>query len=181
MFAVVLAIPVAFLLHYFRATRKIVYPYVVFLQLTPAIVMAPIFIIWFGFGLMSKIMVAALTGFFVILVSALTGFDSVGTGHVDLLRSMVASRRQIFHLVTVRSALPHIFAGLKTGITLALIGALVAEFIASKAGLGMLLTQFSFSLRQSLVFATVVIVALVGATLLGALSLLERKIVWWER
>lgn len=178
--AVVAAVVLASVLHFFARTRRIVYPYVITLQLMPSIVLAPIFIIWFGFGSTSKVMLAAITCFFVVLVSSLAGFDAVDRDSVDLLRSLVATRRQVFLMLTFRTALPFIFAGLKTGITMALIGVLVAEFISARQGLGTLLTQFAFSLQQPFVFATMFVTVGLGLIAFGTVTLLEKKIVWWR-
>lgn len=175
------AVVLASILHFFVRARRIAYPYIITLQLMPSIVLAPIFIIWFGFGSTSKVMLAAVTCFFVVLVSALAGFDAVDRDSVDLMRSLVATRRQIFLMLTTRTALPFIFAGLKTGITMALIGVLVAEFISARQGLGTLLTQFAFSLQQPFVFATMFVTVGLGLIGFGLITLLEKKIVWWRK
>jgi NitT/TauT family transport system permease protein len=160
--------------------RRAVYPLLILFQLTPAIVLAPVYLIWFGFGLTSKVLVSATTAYFVVLLATLAGMDSVEPNSVSLLRSLGASRRQMLTMLIIPSALPFIFAGLRTATTLALIGALVAEFITSQVGLGTLLTQFAFSLQQQMVFATVLVVALFGVALYVAVEGLQRRVVWWR-
>jgi NitT/TauT family transport system permease protein len=178
--AAVLAVAVAVLMDQIRLVRRVGYPYVVVLQVMPSVVLAPIFIVWFGFGISSKIVVAVSTAFFVILVNTLSGLASVPENSRLLMRSMCASRRQTFFKLTLPTALPYVFAAFKTAATLALIGALVGEFITARAGLGRLLTQFSFALRQDMMFATVLVVGALGIALYGLVAFLEKKIIWWR-
>jgi NitT/TauT family transport system permease protein len=160
--------------------RRVLYPYLVIFQVMPMVVLAPVVVIWFGFGIESKVVVAITTAFFVVLVNTLAGIDRVQRNSLLLMRSFVASRRQIFFMLTLPSSLPYVFAGLKTAATLALIGALVGEFVTARSGLGRLLTQFSFALKQDLVFATVFVVGALGVVMYSAVALLERRIVWWK-
>jgi NitT/TauT family transport system permease protein len=160
--------------------RRVLYPYLVVFQVMPMVVLAPVIVIWFGFGIESKVVVAVTTAFFVVLVNTLAGIDRVPRNSQLLMRSLVASRRQEFVMLTLPASLPYVFAGLKTAATLALIGALVGEFVTARAGLGRLLTQFSFALKQDLVFATVFVVGALGVVMYGAVALLERRIVWWK-
>ena len=174
------AITLAAVLHHLPLVRRVLYPYVLTFQLTPSIVLAPIFIIFFGLGLESKVVVSLTTAFFVVLITSMTGFDSVDEDARALMRSLSAGRLQIFRMLTFPAALPYVFTGLKTATALALIGALVGEFITAQVGLGMLLTQFTFNLRQDFVFATVIVVVLLGMVLFGAIELLARRFVWWN-
>jgi NitT/TauT family transport system permease protein len=176
----VLAIAAATGLHHSQLVRKVMYPYILIFQLTPSVVLAPIFIIWFGLGMESKIVVSLTTVFFGVLVNSLQGFEAVEEEAHLLMRSLFASRFRTFRMLTFPTALPYIFAGLKTGTTMALIGALVGEFISAQKGLGRLLSQFSFNLRQDLVFATIIVVILLGLVLFGAVEVLYRWIVWWR-
>jgi NitT/TauT family transport system permease protein len=178
--AAFLAVAIAILLDQVRLLRQVAYPYMVVLQVMPSVVLAPLFIIWFGFGISSKIVIAVSTAFFVILVNTLSGLSSVSENSRLLMRSLCASRRQMLFKLTLPTALPYIFAAFKTASTLALIGALVGEFVTARAGLGRLLTQFSFALRQDMVFATVIVVGALGVVLYGIVVLLEKKIVWWR-
>jgi NitT/TauT family transport system permease protein len=178
--AALLAVTVAVLMDQIRLIRRVGYPYVVVLQVMPSVVLAPIFIVWFGFGISSKIVVAVSTAFFVILVNTLSGLASVPENSRLLMRSMCASRRQTFFKLTLPTALPYVFAAFKTAATLSLIGALVGEFITARSGLGRLLTQFSFALRQDMMFATVLVVGAVGIALYGLVAFLEKKVIWWR-
>jgi NitT/TauT family transport system permease protein len=178
--AAFLAVAIAILLDQVRLLRQVAYPYMVVLQVMPSVVLAPLFIVWFGFGISSKIVIAVSTAFFVILVNTLSGLSSVSENSRLLMRSLCASRSQMLFKLTLPTALPYIFAAFKTASTLALIGALVGEFVTARAGLGRLLTQFSFALRQDMVFATVFVVGALGVVLYGVVVFLEKKIVWWR-
>jgi NitT/TauT family transport system permease protein len=171
---------IAVVLDQVRLLRQVAYPYMVVMQVTPSVVLAPLFIVWFGFGISSKIVIAVSTAFFVVLVNTLSGLASVSENSRLLMRSLCASRGQTLFKLTLPTALPYIFAALKTASTLALIGALVGEFVTARAGLGRLLTQFSFALRQDMMFATVLVVGAMGVALYGLVAFLEKKLVWWR-
>ena len=164
-----------------RLFKEVAYPYVVAFQVMPKVVLAPIFITWFGFGIESKIVMAIAISFFPVVINTVVGLESVQENELLLMRSLVASRSQIFWKLAWPTALPAIFAGLKTSLTLALIGALVAEFVTAKEGLGTLITTFSFELKVYLVFAVIVVVSALGLLLYGIMEVLERKIVFWRR
>lgn len=161
--------------------KEVIYPYVVAFQVMPKVVLAPIFITWFGFGMESKVVMAIAISFFPVVINTVVGLESVEENEVLLMRSLVASKSQIFWKLAWPTALPSIFAGLKTSLTLALIGALVAEFVTAKEGLGTLITTFSFELKVYLVFAVIVVVSVLGLVLYGIMEYLERKIVFWRR
>ena len=161
--------------------KQVAYPYIVAFQVMPKVVLAPIFITWFGFGMMSKIVMAIAISFFPVVINTIVGLESVEENASLLMRSLVASRRQVFFKLAWPTALPSVFAGLKTSLTLALIGALVAEFVTAKEGLGVLVTTFSFELKVYLVFATIIVVSLLGLVLYGIMEYLDRKIVFWRR
>ena len=161
--------------------KEVVYPYVVAFQVMPKVVLAPIFITWFGFGIESKIVMAIAISFFPVVINTVVGLESVEEDASLLMRSLVASRRQIFWKLAWPTALPSIFAGLKTSLTLALIGALVAEFVTAKEGLGTLITTFSFELKVYLVFAVIIVVSVLGLAMYGIMEYLDRKVVFWRR
>ena len=164
-----------------RLFKEVMYPYVVAFQVMPKVVLAPIFITWFGFGMESKIVMAIAISFFPVVINTVVGLESVEENATLLMRSLVATRTQVFWKLSWPTALPSIFAGLKTSLTLALIGALVAEFVTAKEGLGTLITTFSFELKVYLVFAVIIIVSVLGLVLYGLMEYLERKIVFWRR
>jgi NitT/TauT family transport system permease protein len=161
--------------------KEVVYPYVVAFQVMPKVVLAPIFITWFGLGIESKIVMAIAISFFPVVINTVVGLESVEENAMLLMRSLVASRRQVFWKLAWPAALPSIFAGLKTSLTLALIGALVAEFVTAKDGLGTLIITFSFELKVYLVFAVIVVVSVLGLALYGIMEYLDRKVVFWRQ
>jgi len=165
----------------FELFRRAIYPYVVAFQVIPKVVFAPIFLAWFGYGVESKIILAAVIAFFPCLINTAVGLRSTSVDEVMLLRSYVASRQQIFWKLTLPKALPLIFAGLKTAFTFSLIGAIVAEFVGTYHGLGMLLETFTFALQMHLVFAVIVVISILGNVLYAVLDVLDRRIVFWRR
>jgi NitT/TauT family transport system permease protein len=165
----------------FELFRRAIYPYVVAFQVIPKVVFAPIFLAWFGYGIESKIVLAAVIAFFPCLINTAVGLRSISEDEVMLMRSYVAGRRQIFWKLTLPKALPFIFAGLKTAFTFALIGAIVAEFVGTYHGLGLMLETFTFALQMHLVFAVIVIISLLGIVLYAGLDFLDRRIVFWRR
>jgi NitT/TauT family transport system permease protein len=161
--------------------RQIVSPYVVVLQVTPRVAIAPIFLTWFGFGMTSKVILAATICFFPVFINTVTGLLNVDPQARELFRSLRADRLQEFRHLTLPSALPVIFAGVKTATTLALIGAIVAEFVGASAGLGLLIDRFNFRLATDAAFAVILLLAIIGLLFYGIFELLDRKVAFWQR
>ena len=178
--AVVISIPLAVLISYSRPVERMALPLIVALQIIPKIAIAPLFIIWFGFGLAPKLLLVFLLCFFPIVVSATTGFKSVPSDILDLARSTGASEFLIFRKIRLPHALPSIFTGLKVAATLATTAAIVAEFVASDRGLGYMLLQFNGNLETGMVFATVLILSFIGVALYFTVELVERRVVSWH-
>jgi NitT/TauT family transport system permease protein len=178
--AVVVSIPVAALVVSFRWFETIVYPFLVLLQTVPKIALAPLFVVWFGFGIGPKILVTFLICFFPILLDTMTGLRSSNPDMASLVRSMGARKWAIFSKVRFPAALPHVFAGVKVAITLAVVGAVVAEFVGSTQGLGYLLLRANANLDTPLLFAAIAILTVVGLVLFYAVSLLERLVIPWH-
>lgn len=179
--AVVLGVGIGIATGTFELFRKSIYPYIVAFQVIPKVVFAPIFLAWFGFGIESKIVMAAVIAFFPCLINTAVGLRATSEDEVLLMRSYVATRGQIFLKLTLPKALPFIFAGVKTAFTFALIGAIVAEFVGTYHGLGLLIQTFTFALQMPLVFAVIFIISATGIVLYAVLDYLDRKIVFWRR
>ncbi len=179
--AVILGVGIGIVTGTYELFRKSIYPYIVAFQVIPKVVFAPIFLAWFGFGLESKIVMAAVIAFFPCLINTAVGLRATSEDEVMLLRSYVATRRQIFLKLTLPKALPFIFAGIKTAFTFSLIGAIVAEFVGTYHGLGLLIQQFTFALQMPLVFAVIFIISATGIILYSILDYLDRKIIFWRR
>src|SRR5258708_3964598 len=151
--AVVVGILLALVVAFSPALQDVIYPLIVFLQIVPKIAVAPLFIIWFGYGLMPKVLLVFLLSFFPIVVSAVTAFRSVDSDIMDLAKSTGAGAWRIFWKVQVPHALPTLFTGIKVAAALSSTAAVVAEFVASDRGLGYLLLEYNGTLNTSMAFA----------------------------
>jgi NitT/TauT family transport system permease protein len=160
--------------------RKMVYPYMVALQVTPRIALAPIFVAWLGFGAAPKIAVATVICFFVVFINTLAGLESVDRNASEMFRSLGATRAETLRKLELPAALPVAFAGIKTAMTLALVGAIVAEFISSQEGLGLLMQRYAFQLAIPAVFSTLLILMFIGLALFGVMELADRSLVFWR-
>ncbi|MGH6923197.1 MAG: ABC transporter permease [Propylenella sp.] len=163
------------------AFRRYIAPYVVVVQVTPLIAVAPLMIAWFGFGWNSKIAIAALVCFFAPFLNTLTGLLNVDPESEEMFRSLGASKRQVFWKLMLPSSVPIIMAGLKTAIALALIGAVVGEFISASEGVGILMQRASYALNIAESIAVLLSMALMGLILYTVMELLDDRIVFWRR
>jgi NitT/TauT family transport system permease protein len=164
----------------FRPFRLAFYPLIVTFQITPRVALAPVFLTWFGFGITSKWVMAATICFFPVLINVVLGLKTVDKDAHDLMRSFGASRWEEYRKLTLPSSLPAIFAGMKIAITLALIGAIVAEFVGATEGMGVMIKTFNFQLQVADGFAVIFALAIIGLILYGITELLESKIVFWR-
>ena len=155
------------------------FPYVVAIRSIPKLALAPLFIVWFGFGLAPKVATVTLMTFFPVAVNAIEGFRSIEPERIQLMRSFSATRRQIFMMVKFPSALPFIFAGLNIGLQLAVTAAIVAEFVGSQQGLGILLLNMNQLMDVAGSFSIVVILAFIGIGLNWITRAIQKKIVFW--
>ena len=163
----------------FRLIERIVYPYLIALQTMPKIALAPVLLVWFGFGLGSKIAVAAVISLFPILVNTIAGLKGCDQGRLDVLRALGASRWDCFRLVKLPNALPFVFAGLSTAVMFALTGALVGEFVGASHGLGYLIIQANNLMDIPKVFAVLIILCAIGTAAFGAMQFARRKFLYW--
>jgi NitT/TauT family transport system permease protein len=168
------------LLAVWRPVKRLTYPFVVAFQAIPKIVLAPLFISWFGYGQSSKVVMAIVISFFPVLINTMVGLESVPQEAVALMRSLRATRMQIFRKLSLPHASPLIFAGIKTALTFAVIGAIVGEFVGARYGLGFLLHAYNFQLRIDSVFSVIVILAGLGAVLYFLLEWLDRRLIYWR-
>lgn len=163
----------------FQLVEKTLYPYLVAFQTLPKIAVAPLLILWFGFGISSKVAMAAMVSFFPVLVNLIAGLKSVDADKVDLMRSLSASEWQIFRMVKFPSALPHLFAGLDIGIIFSVLAAIVGEFVGAQKGLGMLIVQMNFNLDVAGVFSVLIILCAMGVGLHLIIQKIQRKLIFW--
>jgi NitT/TauT family transport system permease protein len=177
----VLAVALGFLLAYSRLCKLGLYPYVVAFQAVPKVAVAPLIVVWFGFGMGSKVLTAALVAFFPMLVNTVAGLEATDPGQLELMRAIGASRWQAFRWVRWPNCLPYLFAGLEVGLIFSLIGAVVAEFVGSKAGLGTYILNLQFSMDTAGVFAALLVLSLLGVGLHQVLVQLGRRVIFWTR
>lgn len=161
-------------MHFFRKVEKILYPFLVISQTIPLIALSPIFIMWFGYTIWSKIAVTILIAFFPIVVSTYDGLKAGGTEYQDLLRTMGASRWTIFQKVQLPMALPAILSGLKMAVVYAVVGATIGEWLGASEGLGYFSRRMSGNLQADAVFAAIVLLSLLGILLFCIISLVEK-------
>ena len=178
--AVVLGVVIAVAIDFSRAVQAVAYPLLVFLQIVPKIAVAPLFIIWFGFGLLPKVLLVFLLSFFPVVVAATTAFASIEPEILELARSTGAGRLRIFRMVQLPHALPALFGGFKVAAALAATAAVVAEFVASDRGLGYLLMEYNGNLDTAMAFAAIFVLSAMGLALYGAVEVLEGIAVPWH-
>jgi putative hydroxymethylpyrimidine transport system permease protein len=178
--ALVAGMVFAVAMHFSRFVLRSTYPLVIASQTIPIIAIAPILVIWFGFGIVPKILVVALVCFFPITVATLNGLSSVDPEAPKLMRTLYASRWQIFRRVSVPTALPYVFTGIKISIVFAPVAALFGEWVGASSGLGHQILQDNAQLETARLFAAVAILSAIGLTLFGLTALAERYIVRWR-
>ena len=179
--SVVSAVTVAVVMDQLAPVRRALYPLLVALQTIPIIAVAPLMIIWFGFGLLPKVLVIVLVTFFPIVVALLDGFAGADPAAVDLLRTMGATDRQVFLKVRLPTAIPSFFTGLRISITYAVIGAVFGEYVGAFDGLGIWMQLSKNAFRTDLVFVAILITALLSVALFAAVGFLERLVIPWYR
>lgn len=155
-------------------------PVVVALQVIPKVALIPLFVIWFGFGLTSKVVIAAILAFFPIMLNVMLGVRSVEPGHREVMRSLDASRWQTFSSLDFHSTLPYVFAGMEVGIVFALIGAIVGEYLGGNEGLGYMVVVSLNALDAPQLFAVIILLAALGSILFFAVSGLKRLMIPWH-
>jgi NitT/TauT family transport system permease protein len=165
---------------YSRWISELTYPFLIAAQVIPKVALAPLFIIWFGFGLAPKVVIAALIAFFPIVINTARGLMSVEPELIQYMRSLGASWREIFFKISLPWALPYIFAAFRISITLAVVGAVVGEFVSSDTGLGYVISYANVSLDTDVMFAGIFVLSLLGMLLFLAVALVERIFLSWQ-
>jgi NitT/TauT family transport system permease protein len=163
-----------------RRCEFVLSPYILALQIAPKVAFAPLFVMWFGFTVYPKILVAILIVFFPVLVNVLTGVRSVDPDLVNLARAFNASRWQIFRMIEYPSALPPLFSGLRIAATLAVIGVVVGEFVGGNLGLGYLLIFGEGAANTAMVFVTIILLTLIGIAGYAAVVLAEARVLGYR-
>ena len=179
--SVVTAIPMGLLIALSPAARRMLYPLLMFIQLVPKIAIAPLFVVWVGFGMTSKVLLTLLLTFFPLLLASMAGFQILDQRLLYLTRSMGATFWQTFRYLRFPSALPVIFGGLKTSATIAATAAIVAEFVGANKGLGYILLQATGTLDTTYVFAILFLLTIIGLALNTIVEVAEYFMTPWRR
>jgi len=177
--SVVAGVAFAVVLHLSPMLRRAFYPLLIASQTVPIVVIAPILVVWLGFGIGPKLVIIALICFFPITVNTLDVLRSVDPDLLKMMRTLDASRLQTFRRVEGPSALPYFFSGAKIAVAVAVIGAVFGEWAGSSSGLGHLIQQASAQLQTARTFAAVVVLSALAIVLFGLLAVIERRVAWW--
>ncbi len=175
-----LALALAVALAHSRPLERGIMPVAIALKVTPIVAVAPLFTIWFGFGTAPKVLIAAVIAFFPILINGIIGFRAVNPSALAIMRSLNASPVQVFLTLRLPSALPYLFAALKVAATLALIGAMVAEWTGASRGLGRVVLLAHSNLDMPTLFSGIFTLASLGMALTGTIALIERRLLFWH-
>jgi NitT/TauT family transport system permease protein len=163
-----------------RPVEYFLYPFVVMFQAMPKVALAPLIIVWFGLGLTSKVVNAALVAFFPLMVNTIVGLRSAEEDKVNLMKSLAATRGQIFWMLQLPNAMPYIFAGLEIAMIFALIGAIVAEFVGATSGLGMLIQSMNFTMDVAGQFSVLLLLSMIGLSLNWIVISVRRRVLFWD-
>jgi NitT/TauT family transport system permease protein len=176
----VIAIALATIMSQSRFLERSIFPLAILIKVTPIVAIAPLLTIWFGFGLMPKVFIAALIVFFPVMVNALVGFRSVNPNALALMESLAANRAEVFLKLRLPSSLPYLFAAFKVCIPLSVIGAVVAEWFSGDRGLGSVIYIANNNLDMATAFAGIITLAVIGVSLYILTILIERRVLFWH-
>ncbi|MBM3950238.1 MAG: ABC transporter permease [Rhodospirillales bacterium] len=177
--AIAVGIPLAILVVYSPFLRRVIYPILLMLQSVPKVALAPLLLLWIGYGMTSNMVVAATVAFFPIVINTATGLESVNAELLELTRSFDSSAWRVFWRVRLPWAMPYVFSSFKVAITLAVIGAVVAEFVGADKGLGYLIISSAGAMKTSIMFGMLVILSLTGITCFYVVAWTERWLCPW--
>jgi NitT/TauT family transport system permease protein len=161
--------------------ERAVRPIVVAFQVVPKVALVPLFVIWFGFGMGSKVIIAGMLAFFPIMLNVLLGVRSVDSGHQDVMKSLNASRWATFCALEFPSTLPYLFAGMEVGIVFAIIGAIVGEYLGGSQGLGYMVVVSLNALNAPELFAVIILLAALGYVLFFGINVAKRSMIPWHK
>jgi NitT/TauT family transport system permease protein len=178
--SILLGIPIAIALVGSRTLDRALMPWLILSQTFPKVALAPLIVVWFGLGVMPKLLVTFLVAFFPIVISTIVGLRSVEREMMELVQSMRASWLQTFWHIRIPTALPNIFAGVKVSVAFAVVGAVIAEWVGASAGLGYLLMRANGNLDTTLLFAVLAALMIIGVALYYAVELIERVSIPWH-
>ncbi len=175
-----LGVFVAILVTWSRFLRRMITPIIALFNSLPKIALAPLFLLWFGFGIIPNILIAVLIAFFPVVINTAAGLNAVEEDLLDLVRYLHASKWQVFLKIRLPNSLPYVFSGFKISTTLCVVGAIVGEFIASTQGLGYLIKSSQGTMDTPPMFASLILISFLGLLFFGAISILERLVMPWR-
>jgi len=171
---------IAILISWSELLKTLITPIIVFFNSLPKIALAPLFLLWFGYGLVPNILIAVLVAFFPVVINTSTGLEAVDEDLLDLVRYLHASKLQLYLKIRIPNSLPYIFSGFKISATLCVVGAIVGEFIASDKGLGYLLKDAQAFIDTPTMFACLVLISIMGLLFFAAIAGLQRLVMPWD-
>ena len=175
----VLGIGLAIIFVWSKKVKDMVLPLFTFINSLPIIAIAPLILLWMGYGIKTNILIAFLVSFFPVVINTMTGLDSIEDDLLDLIRYLNASKLQLFIKIRIPNSLPYIFSGLKICSTMSIVGAIVGEFIASDRGLGYIIISAQYTMSTPPIFSSLIVISLAGAGLYCVVALAERLIMPW--
>ena len=177
----ILGIAIAITMAWSRLINDMMLPLFIFINSLPIIAIAPIILLWFGYGILTNVLIAFLVSFFPVVINTAAGLNEVEEDMLDLVGYLHASKWQVFTKIQFPNALPYIFTGLKICSTMCVVGAIVGEFIASDRGLGYIIINSQFTMDTPPIFASLILVSLIGFVLFGLVSVFEKILMPWQR
>jgi NitT/TauT family transport system permease protein len=172
---------IAVVLTWSRTVRELTMPAMIFMNSLPIIAVAPIIVLWFGYGLGTNVLIGFLVAFFPLVINVSQGLSRVEEDLLDLVRYMNASKWQVFVKIRFPKSLPYLFSGLKICSTMVVVGAIVGEFIASDRGLGYIIINSQYTMNTPPIFAALIVISALGVGLFGLVTLAERLLMPWNR
>ena len=177
----IIGIAIAITMAWSKLINDMMLPFFIFINSLPIIAVAPIILLWFGYGIFTNVLIAFLVSFFPVVINTATGLNEVEEELLDLVRYLHASKWQVFTKIQFPNSLPYIFTGLKICSTMCVVGAIVGEFIASDRGLGYIIINSQFTMDTPPIFAALILVSLIGFVLFGLVSVFEKILMPWQR
>jgi NitT/TauT family transport system permease protein len=177
--AIVIALPLSIAITYSKTLQNIIYPILLLFQSVPKQAIAPIIVLWFGLGITPKIIIAFLVAFFVIIVDTTTGLITAPPELIDIARLLGAKKSQIFLKIRLPHSLPFLFSGLKTSVTLSVVGAVIGEFVASDEGAGYVILASAPQLNTDMAFASIILLSVISMALFALVHVIEKLAIPW--
>lgn len=178
-FTAVLGVTLAIAIVWSKAIKSIMLPLFLFINSLPIIAIAPIILLWMGYGIKTNILIAFLVSFFPVVINTMTGLDAIEDDLLDLVNYLHATKLQVFLKIRIPNSLPYIFSGLKICSTMSIVGAIVGEFIASDRGLGFIIINSQYTMDTPPVFSSLIVISLAGAAMYWVIALFERIAMPW--